>query len=303
MQKTNPPTTSSFSQRHPLVFGLSLILAAVILLVGIMAAFRFLIMDGKRASGLSMSGDKAGVVHIAGMILDGRDVIDWIRELRDDESVKGVLLRVNSGGGAVAPSQEMYAAVAKLRAVKPVIAYFETVAASGAYYASAPADAIMTNPSAITGSIGVLMELPSWKGLMDKLGIDDRTLTSGPFKDAGSPARPMTPQEREYLQGIVDDLHEQFVSDVAAGREMDPETVRTLADGKAMTGRRALDLGLVDYIGDYEDAMDMLLKEAGLPPDANVVEGPEYETSWLDDLLSEIHITVSGAPTLGPTFR
>ncbi len=303
MQKTTPPTTSSFSQRHPLVFGLSLILAAVILLVGIMAAFRFLVFDRERGRGLSMSGDKAGVVYIEGVILDGRDVIDWIRELRDDNSVKGVLLRVNSGGGAVAPSQEMYAAVAKLRTVKPVIAYFETVAASGAYYASAPADAIMSNPSAITGSIGVIMELPSWEGLMDKLGIADRTIASGPFKAAGSPTRPLTANERAYLQGIVNDLHEQFVSDVAVGRKMDPAAVRALADGRAMTGRRAMEAGLVDYIGDYEDAMDMLLKQAGLPSDATVVEGPEEETDWLGDLLSEIHITVSGAPLTGPVFR
>lgn len=302
-QKTNPPTTSSFSQRHPLVFGLSLILAAVILLVGVMAAFRFMFMDGHGKTSLSASGDKVGVVYIEGVIMNGRDVVDWVQELRDDESVKGVLLYVNSGGGAVAPSHEMYSAVAKLQAVKPVIAYFDSVAASGAYYAAAPADAIMSNPTAITGSIGVLMELPSWEGLMDKLGISDRTLTSGPYKDAGSPAKPMTPAQKAYLQGIVNDLHEQFVADVAAGREMDPAVVRALADGKAMTGTRALEAGLVDYLGDYEDAMDMLLKQAGLPPDAKVVEGPEEETHWLDDLLSEIHITVSGAPFQGPVFR
>ena len=305
MQKTTPTTTtkSSFSQKHPLVFGLSLILAAVTLLVGVMAAFRFLVLDKDRGRGLSLSGDKVGVVWIEGDITGSYDLVEWIRELRDDDSVKGVLLRVDSGGGAVGPSREIFSAVSKLQAAKPVIAYFESVAASGAYYASAPADAIVSNPSAITGSIGVLMELPSWQGLMDKLGVADRTLTSGPFKDAGSPAKAMTPEQKAYLQGIVNDLYEQFVTDVAAAREMDPQKLRALADGKAMTGARALELGLVDYLGDDEDALDMLLEQAGLPSDAPVVEGPEYETSWLDELLANIHITVSAEPSKGVRFR
>jgi protease IV len=278
-------------------------MAAVILLVGVMAAFRLLFFDHRKGTGLAMTGDKAGVVWIDGDITNSYDIVEWIRELRDDDSVKGVLLRVNSGGGGVAPSREIYSAVSKLQAVKPVIAYFETMAASGAYYCSSPADAIMANPSSITGSIGVLMQLQNWQGLMDKLGISDRTLTSGPYKDAGSSTKPLTPAQREYLQGIVNDLYEQFVTDVATAREMDPEKVRALADGKAMTGARALEAGLVDYLGDDEDAMDMLFEQAKLPDDATVVEGPEVKTSWLDDLLSNIHITVSGAPFTGPALR
>lgn len=276
-------TTTSFSQRHPFLFGLALIVAAVALLAGAMAAIRFWFQDNGKAE--LIASDKLGVVHLDGVIENSRPVVEWIKDLREDKSVKGVLLRINSPGGVVAPSQEIYTAVRKLAAKKPVVASMGTVAASGGYYAAAPATRIMANPGTITGSIGVIMELANFEDLFSKIGVKQTSIASGKFKDAGSPFKPMTAEEKAYFEGLVQDMHAQFVTDVAAARNMTVPVVASLADGRAMTGRQARQAGLVDDLGGYEDAMAALRGLAMVPEDVNVVEGPKKEEAWLRELL------------------
>lgn len=274
------PTKSKFSEQHPLLFGLFLIVLAVALFMGAMAFFRSL--GGKSKP---LTGDKIGLCKIEGMITDAGEVTAFLRELRQDDSVKGVLLRIDSPGGAVAPSQELYAAVRELAAKKPVVVSMGTAAASGGYYAAAPATLIMANPGTLTASIGVRAEYVNVQGLMEKLGLKSDTLASGRLKAAGSPTQPLTPEQRAYLNSLIMDLHGQFVGHVAEGRKMPLDTVEKLADGRAMTGRQAQEAGLVDRLGGQEQALEALRDMVKLPDSTPLLEGPEKKIPLLPRLL------------------
>lgn len=284
-------TSKSFSRSHPLLFGLTLILAAAVLLGGTVAAVRHF-SGGDDGTGLGKEG--IGVVYIEGVITDSRDVNAWIDDLYADEDIKGVLLRVNCPGGAVAPSQEIYANVKRLAEKKPVVVSMASVAASGGYYVSCPANTIVANPSTLTGSIGVIMEMSNLEGLFEKLGIKRQALTSGPLKDAGSPFRAMTPEDRKYLEALIQDIHEQFVSDVASARVMDVEAIRPYADGRALTGNQALSAGLVDKLGGMTVAVRELKQLCGLDPDKQIpaVFGPPHKEHWLRQILGELTINI-----------
>jgi len=245
-----------------------------------MAFFRGL---GSKSS--TLTGDKLGLCKIEGVITDAREVVDFLYELRTDESVKGVLLRIDSPGGAVAPSQELYQAVQELAKVKPVVVSMGTAAASGGYYAAAPATLIVANSGSITGSIGVRAEYVNLQGLMDKLGLKTDLLVSGKLKAAGSPTQPLSPEQRAYLMALILDLHQQFVSDVASARGLDKAVVAKLADGRAMTGRQALELKLVDKLGGQELAMTTLREMVKADADIPVLEGPEKKLPLLPRLL------------------
>ena len=194
-------------------------------------------------------------------------------ELKEQSSVKALLLRINSPGGGVAPSQEIYEAVRSFReSGKPVVASLGAVAASGGYYIACAADTIMANPGTVTGSIGVIFEFPYIADLLKKIGVDMEVIKSGKFKDAGSPSRKITAEERALFQGVINDTWDQFVGAVADGRGMDEKDVRAIADGRIFTGRQALDAGLVDTLGTFEDAKMLAKVMAGLPADAEVFE-------------------------------
>jgi len=276
----NPETKPKFSEQHPLLFGLLLILLAVALFTGAMAFFRSLGGHGR-----PLAGDKVGLCRIEGIITDAHEVVDFLHELRTDDSVKGVLVRIDSPGGSVAPSQELYQAVRDLAKVKPVVVSMGTAAASGGYYAAAPATLIVANPGSITGSIGVRAEYMNLQGLMAKLGLKSDTLASGKMKAAGSPTQPLTPEQRAYLMALVLDLHQQFVSDVAEGRGLPVEVVAKLADGRAFTGKQALEAKLVDKLGGQELAMTTLREMVKLSDKAPVIEGPEKKLPFLPRLL------------------
>ena len=282
---------SRFSQRHPFVFGVMMILLAVALVLGAMAFFRAM---GWTAGGLAL-GDKIGVVHIEGTIMDSTDVVDWIRTLEEDDSVKGVLLRVDSPGGAIAPSQEIYAAVTRLNKVKPVVASYGSVAASGGYYASAPARVIVANPGSITASIGVMAEFITVADALEKLGIKPEVLTTGRYKAAGTPLRDLTPAQREQILGLMLDMHDQFVTDVAKARSMDRDRVAAIADGRAVSGRQALALGLVDMLGSRREAIDKLKALCLIEGKAALIEGPVKERTLLQEILGSVHIDLSAA--------
>ena len=279
-----PSTKPAFSSRRPGLFGLLIVLTAVILVIGIAAVFG---VSGFGEEGESLFGSarpRFGLVRIEGAIVDAEDTVAFLRKLRDDASVKGVILRVNSPGGAFGPSQELYMAVKKLAAVKPVVASFSAVAASGGYYAACPAKKIFANPGTITGSIGVMTQFANLRELLQKVGVDFESMTTGKLKDAGSPFKPLTDAQRTYLEGLLADLNQQFSGDVATERKLSKEAIDLIADGRAMTGARAKALGLVDELGGQEEAVTSLKKLTGLTGDVPLFKGPKKKTSLLERL-------------------
>ncbi|MDR1125171.1 MAG: signal peptide peptidase SppA [Deltaproteobacteria bacterium] len=274
-----PP--KSWFRRHPILFFLLLLFSLFLLLniAGVIAAYV--------TSQGPFAGARLGVVRVEGMILDSEPVLKWCKQLEDDPSVRGVLVYVNSPGGAVVPAQEIYAGLRRLAAKKPVLTYMSSTAASGGYYAGMAGHYIVASPSTLTGSIGVRMELTEMKELFDWLGIHAQSLASGELKEAGTPFRPLRDDERAYLQDLVQDMHNCFVEDVAAARKLPLDKVKSLADGRAYTGRQALGLGLVDELGDSALAWELLKKRSGLDGEPDeYLDGPPKEKSWLWSLLS-----------------
>lgn len=230
-------------------------------------------------------GDKIGVVEVTGVIETAEEIIEELNDFRDDDTVKAIVLRIDSPGGAVAPSQEIYTEVKKVVAEKPVIVSMGSVAASGGYYIAVGAQKIVANPGTMTGSIGVLMEFANYEELLKKIGWRNEVVKSGRFKDIGSPDRPMTDDDRRILQAMIDDVQDQFVAAVAEGRHMETGKVRALADGRIMTGRQAQAAGLVDELGGLEDAIDLAAELAGIE-DPKVIY-PEPPKPKLIDFLME----------------
>jgi len=218
---------------------------------------------------------KLALVRIEGPIIDSQDAIDEIKEHVEDNSIKAIILRVDSPGGAVAPSQEIYEEVKKAVAKKPVIVSMGSVAASGGYYIASPATRIVANPGTLTGSIGVIMELPNVEGLMNKIGIKTEVIKSGKHKDIASAFRAMGKEEREILQGVMDNVHEQFMRAVSEGRKIKMEEVRKIADGRIFTGEQAKTLGLVDELGTIEDATKTAAILAGIKGEPEIVSKKE----------------------------
>ncbi|MGE4552235.1 MAG: signal peptide peptidase SppA [Desulfovibrionaceae bacterium] len=268
-----------FSQRHPLLFGLILLATAMALMLGAMAFFR-----GGSGAARWTRGERLGVVNVTGVILESKAVVEFLDELRKDPGVKGVLLRVNSPGGAIAPSQEIYRAVRRLAGIKPVVASFGQVAASGGYYVSAPATRIVANPGSLTASIGVKVDYLDLQGLLADWGVRRELLASGAIKGAGSPFEHLTDAQRKSLMGVVMDMHDQFVDDVSEARHMDREAVARLADGSAMTGRQALAAGLVDELGGFDEALTRLKVLADVAGEPELTEGPVKDRSVLERL-------------------
>jgi protease-4 len=224
-------------------------------------------------------GAKVAVVEVQGVIgvgadrgLDTEAIIRTLGEYRDDPAVRAVVLRIDSPGGVVAPTQEIFTAVRRLReAKKPVVASLGSVAASGGYYVAVSADRIFASPGTLTGSIGVVMQLANVEGLLKKVGVEYVVVKAGAYKDVGNFARAMTPEERRILQALLDDVYDQFIAAVAEGRGLDPQAVRAFAEGRIYSGRQAHGLKMVDDLGGLEDAIEAAAKMAGLPPKPKVV--------------------------------
>lgn len=230
-------------------------------------------------------GGGIGLVEVKGLIVDPQETVKHLNDFRKDDTIKAVVLRIDSPGGVVGPSQEIYAEVKKLAAKKKVVVSMGSVAASGGYYIAAPASMIVANPGTITGSIGVLMRFSNIEGLMGKVGMKSFTLKTGKFKDVGSPARPMTDQEKAMLQNVIDSTHAQFVKAVAEGRKLAESDVRTIADGRIFTGEQAKALKLVDRLGTMQDAIEEAGKLAGIKGEPQVIRPPRKKKIWLDLLI------------------
>lgn len=231
-------------------------------------------------------GDRIGVVEVVGPINDSKQFLEDMRNFEEADHIKAIVVRVDSPGGGVAPSQEMYEAIKRVRQKKKVYASMGSVAASGGYYIAAAAEKIYANPGTLTGSIGVIMQQANVEGLLRWAGVSMNTITAGKRKDSGSPFRPMTPEERQYLEGMLADVHEQFIAAVANGRGLEVEEVRPNADGRVFTGKQAKDMKLVDELGGLEDAVAELGRGAGMKgrPDT---EYPARPRKFLEELMGE----------------
>jgi protease IV len=261
-------------------------------------------MTGK--AGFLAKSNKVGVVEVVGVITDSKATLNHLKKFRENEAIKAIVMRINSPGGAVGPSQEILEEIIKTRQKKKVVASMGTVAASGGYYIASGADIIMANPGTLTGSIGVIMNFTNVEKLTQKLGIDLYNLHAGKFKDVGSPTRPMTPVEKEYLQKLLDNVHEQFIVDVARGRQMLAHKVREVADGRVFTGEVAKNLGLVDQLGNLPDAIELAGRLGGIKGKIDPVYLPKEKISILSLLLGndpeEILESWLGAASAVPAY-
>ncbi len=268
------------------------VVAAVLLLFAMSVQIARLVLgDGF----ITSSGDGVGYVEVKGPILESGETVKQLAEMRKKTNVKAVVLRIESPGGVIGPSQEIYAAVKKLARTKKVVVSMGSVAASGGYHVAIPAAVIYANPGTITGSIGVLMKLSNVEGLMDKVGMKAFTLKSGKFKDTGSPVRPLTDEDKALLQGVIGNLHEQFVKAVAESRKLPVEEVRRLADGRVYTGEQALALRLVDRLGTLEDAVEEAGRLAGIKGEPTLIMPPKKKRFLRDLLLEEVSGIFSAA--------
>ena len=218
--------------------------------------------------------DGVAIVRVEGPILDSYQTVEELKAFAEDPLVKAIVVRIDSPGGGVAPSQEIYNAVKRVRKEKnkTVIASMGTVAASGGYYIAVATDRILANPGTLTGSIGVIMQLANFQDLLEKIGVKNVVVKSGKFKDIGSPFRPMQDEDRKLLQLVMDDVHRQFIDAVAEGRSLDLAEVEQLADGRVFTGQQAKSILLVDDIGDLHDAIKLAGELGGIDGEPRVME-------------------------------
>jgi protease-4 len=236
-------------------------------------------------------GPRVAIVELEGVILDVEELVRDLRAFRDNPLVKAVVLRINSPGGVVAPTQELHQAVRRLReAGKPVVASLGAVAASGGYYVAVAADQIYANPGTLTGSIGVIMQMANLEGLFKKVGVDYVVVKAGQFKDVGNISRAMTPEERRILQALLDDVHGQFITAVAEGRKLDRADVLGFADGRIVSGMQAQGMRMVDQLGGLEDAVNRAATLAGLSVPPRVLP-PRRKFSIMDLLKNQLGLS------------
>ena len=256
------------------------IIIIVIVVIGVL----FFLLIGRPLVQSGSIGDKVAVIDITGTISRTQTTIKQIHQYRDDQTIKAIVLRINSPGGSVASVQEIYSELKKLE--KPIVASMGSTAASGGYYIAAIADEILANPGTLTGSIGVIMQFTQIKGLYEKIGLEQQVVKSGKFKDTGSPVRDLTDEERELLQATLDDVHNQFIDAVFEGRQehLTREEIVALADGRIFSGQQALEHKLVDQLGNLPDAIDRAGELGGIEGKPKVVR-TERKTSMLERLL------------------
>lgn len=275
------------ANRHPILRGLGLLSGFVLAVFAI--AFFYAYLSGGDARALSLfAGDGIGVLQVDGAINDSREVLSELRRFRDAPWIKAVVLRIDSPGGAVAPTQEIFDELQKLRQQKPLIASMGGIATSGGYYLAAACETIVANPGTMTGSIGVIMQLSNIEELMKKVGIRGYNIKSGANKDIGSPLQPLSPEGQAILQSLVDNVHGQFVSAVAAGRGMEETAVKKLADGRIYSGAQAKDLGLIDELGNLEHAIELAAKQVGLEDRPSVYYSRMEQERWWDRLFFSV---------------
>ncbi|MFH2012959.1 MAG: signal peptide peptidase SppA [Pseudomonadota bacterium] len=270
-------------KRHPVLLG--------IIIVGILLVAFFItifVITSNKGNTILVMGDKVAVININGIIKDSTTFIDQLIKFKKDKSVKAIVLRIDSPGGAVGPTQEIYEEVKKAKEKKKVLVSMGSLTASGGYYIACAADKIIANPGTITGSIGVIIEFGNIEELLKKIGFKSVIIKSGEHKDIMSPFRGMTDQEKIILSEVVDSVHNQFIEAVAEGRKLKKEEVAKIADGRIFSGEQAKALGLVDALGNLQDAISMAANMSGIKGEPNVVYPPKDRLSILDFLSQQM---------------
>ena len=285
---------------------LTVLVAAVLVYLGVAGLFIIGVGGLSRGEGVpALFGPRVAIVELEGVIIEVDDLVRELKAHRDNPSVRAVVMRINSPGGVVAPTQELHDAVLRLRqAGKPVVASLGAVAASGGYYVAVACSEIYANPGTLTGSIGVIMQLANFEQLMKKVGVDYVVVKAGQFKDIGNVARAMTPDERRVMQALLDDVHGQFIAAVATGRKLPREDVARFADGRIFSGTQAKELRMVDALGGLEEAVLASARLAGIPSPPTVIQ-PRRRFSIMELLRSQFGGTAAGLlmrPTL-PAFK
>lgn len=270
-----------FSRRHPYLFFLlafSAIAAGSVVILSLLG----IVSQNRPKGGF---GPKVGIIEISGVIADSREVLEQIQAFAENHAIKSIVVRIDSPGGAVGPSQEIFREIRKTIENKPVVASMGTLAASGGYYVAAAADGIVANPGTITGSIGVILGYTNFEALFEKIGLYPVVIKSGEYKDIGSPVRKMTDSEQKLLQEFSDTVHAQFIKDVAAGRNLSADDVRKIADGRIFSGETAKDLGLVDRLGNLADAVEWAGRLGGIEGKISSVYPPEEKLPLIKYLM------------------
>ena len=263
-------------KKHPFLKGF---LTAVVALIFFSSVINFL--DGS----LILPGEKIAVIEITGIVNDSKPIIDEILRFKNYSSVKAIVLRINSPGGAVCPFQEIFKEIKKIGQKKKVVASMDSIATSGGYYIACAAEKILANPGTITGSIGALIQFKNIEGLLDKIGIKGITIKSGKHKDIGSSYRDMTPEEKNILLGLVNDTHQQFIETVAKERNIPLDKIKKdIADGRVFTGRQAKKIGLVDELGNLQDAIQAAAKMSGIKDEPQIIYSKK-ESSFLGNFI------------------
>jgi protease-4 len=270
-----------FSRRHPFLFFV-LVFTAIVAVTTVLTSLMG-VLDKEK--GKLRFGEKVGVIEIEGMMTEAREVIEQIKTFRERESIKAIVLRINSPGGPVGPAQEIYREIEKSVEEKKVVASLGSIAASGGYYVASAADRIMANPGTITGSIGVVMGYTNFQELFKKIGLSPVVIKSGEYKDLASPVREMSEKEREILQTFTDNIHTQFIEDVAQGRGESPDAIRKIADGRIFSGETAMQYGLVDRLGNLADAIEWAGRLGGIKGKIRSVYPPEKKLPIVEYLM------------------
>lgn len=286
-------------KRNPvlIVFVTAAVLGVLFVIAVSLASF----LSGNRRTSvpLTVGGGNVALVKIEGLLVSSENIVDELNDYAEDSSIKAVVMRIDSPGGGVVPSQEIFNAVKHMKQEgKKVVVSMGSVAASGGYYIAAAADKVVANPGTLTGSIGVKMEFANVEKLLDKIGIKGMVVKAGQYKDIGSPFRDMTEPEKKLLQDVIDDVHSQFIEAVSEGRGLPKEDVAAIADGRIFTGRQALSLKLVDQLGDLEDSIKLAGVLAGIKGKPKIVEKKkkipfldylkEESAAWISDVLANV---------------
>src|SRR5437588_11932353 len=260
--------------------------AFFLFVLAVFALVYITLRTGEQTSFASSFGDKIAVVDLEGVILNPKTVVDQLKKYADDDSIKAIILHVNSPGGGVAASEEIYREVKRIRddKKKRIVASIETVGASGAYYGSSATNKIYADNGSIVGSIGVIAQRVNYPQLLQWAKLKDITMKACEFKDTGSPTRDMTPAAREYLQGLIENMHAQFIQAVADGRKMKFEDVKSIANGKVWTGQQALPMKLIEQLADFQAAVEGTAKAVNIKGEPVLVR-PEKDRKTLSDLL------------------
>ncbi len=269
--------------RNPVITGLAFLGGFFLVLFILFVLGIFLLWHGKPDI---YSGPKIGVVKIVGVISSSDRILKDLEDFKEDQDVKAILVRIDSPGGTVGAAQEIYEAIKEARSVKPVVVSMGSVAASGGLYAALGATKILAMPGTLTGSIGVMMQVPNLQKLLERLGVQATVLKSGPYKDAGSIFRPLTPAEKKILMSTIEDIYRQFVEAIVSSRHLPRQKVLQFADGRVFTGRKALEYGLIDELGNFEKAVRVASDLAGLKQRPTLVY-PSRERSLVRRILGE----------------